>query len=146
MNALFKAQDGLLVALVGAIFLYASRDLDMGVPRNMGPGMFPVVLSALTIVFGLLIAVVNVVRDVTLPRQFPWLGLCGVVASIALYALLIERLGIALTTLCAISVLALVIPRMKWLETVLLSIGVSAFLWLTFVLGLGMPLRLFPGF
>ncbi len=80
MKALFKAQDGLLVALVGAIFLYASRDLDMGVPRNMGPGMFPVVLSALTIVFGLLIAVVNAVRDVTLPRQFPWLGLCGVVA------------------------------------------------------------------
>lgn len=144
MKALEKARGGLLIALVGAVFLYGSRDFDIGVPRNMGPGMFPVVLSLMTIACGLLIALFDSLRGTSLPDRFPWGGMAGVAVSIVIYALLIERAGIAITTLLAISALGIAIPRMTWVETLLLAVGLSAFLWGTFVLGLGMPLYLLP--
>ncbi|WP_289044205.1 tripartite tricarboxylate transporter TctB family protein [uncultured Aliiroseovarius sp.] len=144
MKAFSKAQGGLLVALVGAVFLYGSRDFNVGVPRNMGPGMFPVVLSLLTILSGLTIAVFDILRFVAPEGRFPWTALAAVATAIALYALLIERAGIAITTFLAIAVLSLAIPNMKWRETIVLAFGLSIFLWLTFVLGLGMPLHLLP--
>ncbi|GKY89848.1 tripartite tricarboxylate transporter TctB family protein [Sinisalibacter aestuarii] len=144
MKAMSAIYGGLLVAIFGVIFLVGSTGFDMGTPRNMGPGMFPIVLSILTIVVGFAVAVGDLVSGNTPQGPFPWRPLFTVGTVIALFALLIEPAGIAVTTMLAIGLMGFFVSRMKPVETLLLGVGLALFLWVVFVLGLGMPLNFLP--
>jgi putative tricarboxylic transport membrane protein len=144
MKRIKGATGGLFVSLIGLVFLLGARGLTIGAPLNMGPGMFPVVLSCLTIVTGLTIAANDILRGMPVLPRLDLKAVAGVSIAIAVYALLIERAGILVTTCLAIGILGSIIPRMSWKETGLLALGLSLFLWLVFGMGLGMPLKLFP--
>lgn len=146
MKAMSTLYGGLLVAVFGVVFLVGSLDFAVGTPRNMGPGMFPLVLSSLTVLVGVAVALGDLVSGATPNTAFPWRPAATVAAVIALFAVLIEPAGIAVTTMLAIAVMGYFVSRMTVVETLLLGAGLSLFLWTVFVLGLGMPLNLLPEF
>lgn len=144
MRLLKNVGGGLFVSLVGLVFLVGARGLRMGEPLDMGPGMFPVVLSCCTIIAGFVIAFNDVMREGRILPRLEVKSVLGVSLAIAIYALLIERAGILITTCLAIGVLGYVIPKMSFKETGALALGLSLFLWIVFRMGLGMPLSLLP--
>lgn len=144
MKTLKDASGGLLIALTGLVFLIGARNFAVGDLRNIGPGFFPVALSGLAMAAGLLIATLDVIKKAHAQMSMDLRALACVAGAIVVYAALLERAGVLVTTVLAVFTLALARRPLRPLETLLLGAGLSAFIWAAFVLGLGMPLSLFP--
>jgi putative tricarboxylic transport membrane protein len=146
MKSLRDAGGGLLIATIGLLFLLGAGDMALGDLRNMGPGMFPTALSVVAIVAGLAIAVSDALRNADGAIPFDFRALACVAVAIALFAVMLEDAGVFVTTIIAVFVLALARPRLRAVETLLVGLGLSAFAWVVFVKGLGMPLSFLPDF
>ena len=62
MKMLLHGVSGLLIAGIGALFLFGALTFELGTLQNIGPGMLPVALSGVTIVLGLLIAATDIIK------------------------------------------------------------------------------------
>jgi len=105
----------------------------------MGPGYLPAVLSwALVAIGGLLTARALAIdgpaieRSQVVPQLF-------ILAAIVLFALAIERLGLALAVVLVAVTASLASRDMRWSETIALAIGIAALCVLLFVHLLGQP-------
>ncbi|MCB1808890.1 MAG: tripartite tricarboxylate transporter TctB family protein [Candidatus Competibacteraceae bacterium] len=146
MKMLLHGVSGLLIAGIGALFLFGALTFELGTLQNIGPGMLPVALSGVTIVLGLLIAATDIIKAAAIPSAFDFRSLGLVAGAVMVYAFFIETGGIFLTTLAATFLLALARPRIRVLETLLLGLGLAIFVWAVFAKGLGMPLYFGPEF
>ncbi|CAM3422331.1 tripartite tricarboxylate transporter TctB family protein [Paracoccus nototheniae] len=136
---------GGLLGLTGLVVAgYAWASYDMGSLRRMGPGVFPVTLGLLLAVFGGLIAVPAMERPVR-RQPFAWPETIAVIAALLTFGLLLERLGVLLTTAATVLIASSVAPRrgLGWRLT--LTLAVTALVWLVFVRGLNMSLPVWPG-
>lgn len=135
---------GGLLALTGlAVAGYAWASYDMGSLRRMGPGVFPVTLGLLLTVLGGLIAIPTMAR----PGQrqpFAWPETIAVVAALLAFGLLLERLGVLLTTAATVLIASSVAPRPGLGWRLALTLAVTALVWLVFVRGLNMSLPVWP--
>jgi hypothetical protein len=140
---------GLFFVALGALAMYLSRDYAMGDALNMGPGYFPTWLGAIMICFGVVIGGFALQREAAEEqteslREWgfrPWLVLP---AALAAYALLLDAdIGFVPALLVLIVGCALAHKDVRWRETVVLSICVTAGAVGIFYYGLGMPYRLF---
>jgi putative tricarboxylic transport membrane protein len=137
-NARDLLAGGLFIAF-GLAFLILAQDYELGSARRMGPGYFPVVLSLLLMVIGL----------VTLARGFlvagpPVRDVAGkalflVTASIVVFGLLIERAGVGLAVAALVLAAAPASRHSRLLPALLLAAALGAFCVLVFVKGLGLP-------
>ena len=99
---------GLLYLAFAVIGLYIGSGYRMGTAAAMGPGYFPMALSALLACFG----VASIVRSLLSPgesvTQLAWKPALFILGSIAVFALTVEPLGlpIALTALMLIGAAA----------------------------------------
>lgn len=139
-----NAGGGLLVAAIGLLFFLKGQDLDMGSLRNMGPGMFPNVLSIITMASGLIIAVYEVVKSSKLELFFDIRGVGSVAGAFAIFAFFLESAGIFLSTFCAVFVVAFAQPKLRKFETAVVGVTLSIFVWAVFSVGLGMPIYMIP--
>jgi hypothetical protein len=133
---------GLLLAVIGlAAALYASARYEIGTVNEMGPGMFPMAIGWTLVVLGALVAVPAFFRAGTLP-EFELREFVTIVASILLFALAIDRIGViaALALLVGCAVAAR--PQAKPLESVVLYLVITVSAILLFRTGLGIPLPL----
>ena len=140
---------GLFFVALGVLAMYLSRDYAMGSALNMGPGYFPTWLGAIMICFGVAIGGLALKREAeeeqaALFRDWgfrPWLVLP---AALAAYALLLDAdVGFVPSLVVLIVGCALAHKDVRWRETVLLSICVTAGAIAIFYYGIGMPYRLF---
>lgn len=137
---------GLLIALVGLFFFMNSggEKLYLGTFHNMGPGMFPYILSLITIACGLIIALYDVAKSVKENVTFDIRGVITVAAAFAIFTIFIEIAGVFLTTVISVFVIASAQTRMRFVEPLLVGVGLSIFVWAVFSFGLGMPLYFGP--
>lgn len=135
---------GGLLALTGlAVAGYAYAHYDIGSLRRMGPGFFPVALGLLLAVLGALIAIPATRRPGTRP-SFDWPEAIAVLGAILAFALLLDRLGILLTTAITVLIASAVAPRRGIGWRLALTLAVTALVWLVFVTGLNMSLPIWP--
>jgi hypothetical protein len=137
---------GLLMISVGLfVALYASNQYQVGSAARMGPGYFPTILGSILAVLGLVIALMSFreVVHILKPPPFTPRPFIAVIAAVALFALLIGRVGLVPTTILMVIVTASGSNSFQLPRAVLLGISLSVIAWLIFSLGLQMTLPAF---
>ena len=140
---------GLLFVALGGLAMYLARDYPMGSALEMGPGYFPTWLGGIMLAFGAVIGALafrlegeageSLKRDGWALR--PWLVLT---AALGIYAKLMDAgLGFVPSLMILIIGWALAHKDVRWGETLLLSVFLTAAAVAIFSYGLGLPYRLF---
>lgn len=133
---------GLLMMAIGIFAAVYAQRYDMGQLHRMGPGYFPVMLGSLLAILGFFIALPALFRQGT-KIQIQWKSLLWVLASLLLFAGLLEKLGLILATI--ISVIASTMASdLPWRSKIVLALSVSLITYLIFSYGLGMYLPTWP--
>lgn len=138
------ALAGLLFIAFGLLFGVQSLGLEIGTAFRMGPGYFPLVLSGILILLGILI-VASAIHDRGSEGigTLAWRGVLFILPAPIFFGLTVRGLGfvpaIFLTTL--IAALASFKMRLHW--ALLLAAGVTLFATVVFSYGLGLPFRRF---
>ena len=134
-----------LIAVGAFAALYAGSSYSLGTPRQMGPGMFPVILGCVLFGLGLLVLVPALIRTVPVAEaaaRVEWRPLVMVALSVAVFALTIDHLGllpaVVLMTLCA----ALADNRLKPPGAMLLGAFLAGLAILIFKVGLAIPVNI----
>jgi hypothetical protein len=140
---------GIFFMGLGVVAIYAAQEYPVGSALQMGPGYFPVWLGGIMIAFGVIIGALSL-RVQEGPQQTlrvaewafrPWIVLT---AALAAYALLMDA-GIGFVPALMVLVIgcALAHKDVRWRETLLLSVFVTAGAVAIFSFGLDLPYRLF---
>lgn len=137
-------QAGLLFASIGLVALILSRDYTLGSAARMGPGYFPTLLSGILLVLGLIIGIRAIWQPGPEPKAFKPLPLFIMITSVVLFAVLVDRVGIAVATVVLTVGARLAAPQRRWLEVLLLAIALSTAAVVIFGYGLGIPFVLWP--
>ena len=138
------AAAGILFILFALFFGLQSLGLEFGTAFRMGPGYFPLVLSAVLLGFGLLI-LFNALKTTgnATGGVLAWRGLLFILPSPIFFGLTVRGLGfvpaIFLTTLIA----GCASLKMKPQGALLLALIVTLFSTLVFSYALGLPFRRF---
>ena len=137
---------GLMFAGIGAVAMAIATNYRMGTPVRMGAGFFPMILTGILILLGLIIMVSALrSREETLP-QVAWRPLIVIPVSVVVFAFLINIGGLFLSTAAVIVASRLARPGHPWMETILLAVGTTIVVSIVFYYGLGLNLPLWPQF
>ena len=99
---------GLIIMTIGTGFLVYSQALDIGTASRMGPGYFPIILSILMILLGLVIAGLAL-RGPTTEHSFgqvPWRGVLLLIGAVLFFGFALRGLGLAPAVLIVVLVTA----------------------------------------
>ncbi|MBM3341225.1 MAG: tripartite tricarboxylate transporter TctB family protein [Betaproteobacteria bacterium] len=147
-----NAQDfwcGVFFTAMGVLAIWLARDYPMGSALEMGPGYFPTWLGGIMIAFGLVIGALSlkVARADDEPAPAgpwayrPWLAICG---ALVVFALLMDAgFGFVPSLFALIVGCALAHKDVRWGETLVLAVVLTAAAVAIFSYGLELPYRLF---
>jgi hypothetical protein len=137
------AFGGFLI-LLAVVALTETRNLTVGTAADMGPGYVPRALSLIIMAFGFVIAGRGLFsRHRPLPA-IKFRPILSVLLSLAVFALLLPRGGLALATMATMACSTFSTADYKWRESVIFAVIITAFTVLLFVYGLGLPLSVWP--
>jgi hypothetical protein len=131
---------GLVFLAIGIAGLYFGSELAFGTSARMGPGYFPVLLSGLIIVVGLVVGFKGLTIDGPPVERVQLRPISFIVAAIVIFGFLIESVGLALTAILLTVFAAYARPEVKLGETILLGVALAAFTVVVFVYVLGQAL------
>ena len=136
-----------ILMIAGGLFvaLYASHHYQVGTAARMGPGYFPMVLGYILAAIGAVIALLSLRATVHIlkPPPFTLRPFLAVIAAVALFALLITRIGLVPTTILMVIVTASGSDSFQPRRAVVLGVCLSVIAWLIFSLGLQLTLPAF---
>src|SRR5690606_29242314 len=105
---------------------------------------FPLVLGGLLVLLGIIIMVDGLVDPDTTPiGGVPWRGAILIVAALLFFGFTVRRLGLAPAMFISVLLAAFASRRTGPLSGLLLAAGLTVFVILIFIEGLGVPLQLF---
>jgi putative tricarboxylic transport membrane protein len=140
---------GLLFIGVAVFGLWLSRDYPIGTALRMGTGYVPRLLC--WILFGLgAVVLVQGLREAQDARALSsddvsaLRPLVFVTASLVIFGLSIERLGLVISILLLIGVGAVAARGLRPFETLLAALVLILLSWGIFILGLGLTIRTWP--
>jgi hypothetical protein len=131
---------GVVFMAIGLAGLYFGSELAFGTSGRMGPGYFPVLLSALIIVVGLVVGFKGLTIEGPPIEPVQLRPISFIIAAILIFGLLIESIGLALTAILLTIFAAYARPEVKLGETILLGVGLATFTVVVFVYVLGQAL------
>ena len=140
-NADFWA--GVMFIIFGVAAVYMSRDYPMGSAMRMGPGYFPTYLGYLMMLFGLYIGGKGLFKGSD--QIGPWAFRPIVVLSlgVVIFGLLIEVVGFIPSLVALIVITTFAGRDIRWVEMVIVTIGLVAGAVAVFIYGIGLPYQLF---
>jgi len=137
--------SGLIFVGLGLAFGYASLGYQVGTALRMGPGYFPLLLSGLLVLLGvvILIQAIAMEADEAKMERVPWSGLALIMGALVFFGATVRGLGLVPALFVATFMSAFASSRTGLfgalaIAAVLVLICVAIFIW-----GLGMPLRTF---
>lgn len=136
---------GVMLIGVGGLAIFMARSYPMGTTLRMGPGYFPVVLGALLILFGLYCVASGLRSNEKITGNWSLRGLIVLPLSLVLFGLLMSYAGFIPALIVLIFGSALAGNEFKFVEVLLLAIGLTAFSVVLFIWGLGLPYPLLIG-
>lgn len=124
------------------------RRYPMGTPAAMGPGFFPTILGACLGALGLVCALRalrpgKAVAHVERVQPRPVLLVLG---SVVAYGLTLPRLGLVAASMLMVVLSRLAAPGFRWLEVIVFGAILTLGCVLVFVVGLRMPVPIWPAF
>ena len=141
---------GLLFCAVALIGLIVSRDYPIGTALRMGTGYVPRLLCWILLFLGALVLLQGL-RDAEAGR-IAALGRSAVrpvifvTASLVLFGLTIERLGLVVAILLLIGVGAVAARGLRPIETMAAALVLIVLSWGIFIVGLGLAIPVWPEF
>ncbi|MEP9353906.1 tripartite tricarboxylate transporter TctB family protein [Xanthobacter sp. KR7-65] len=145
MNIIRNPKDvlsGLLFIALALLFGWQTADLPMGTAVRMGPGYFPLVLSGLLGLLGIIVVFNGLRTPGEMPTGIAWRALIIITFSVVFFGFAVRPLGFlpALGVAVFVSTLG---SRLFRLQTALIITAVMVvFAWAVFIKGLGLPLPL----
>ncbi len=136
------AAGGLFIAL-GLVFGVKSLELEIGTALRMGPGYFPLVLSALLILFGLLIVLSAFKSNQVDIGSLAWRGLLFILPAPVFFGLTVRGLGFVPSIFITTLIAAMASLKIKPLPALALAFAITVFCTLVFSFALGLPFRRF---
>ncbi|MCL4189875.1 MAG: tripartite tricarboxylate transporter TctB family protein [Rhodobacteraceae bacterium] len=137
---------GLIVAAIGAFFLYHSFSYGIGPVNRMQPGHFPMLLGAIAVALGLAIAAIGMLRGGAADgsrRRWPVRSILAVLAGIAAFALLLRPLGLVPAAAIAAAAAAAGDPTARLPAILGVGLFMGALAWAVFKLGFGLTVPSF---
>jgi hypothetical protein len=136
---------GLLYIAFGSAAVAIGRGYALGTAARMGPGYFPVLVGAVLVIVGLVVAARGVLAKSERVQRLMIAPLALVLAAVLLFAATIEKLGLVVAVLAVVVVGYLANARWRPLELVLLAGLLTATSVLIFYYGLKLPFKVWPG-
>lgn len=133
---------GIIYIAIGGVFIFIGWEYKLGTALKMGPAYFPMILSVLLVLIG----IVSMVRSFLKPGSpiggLKLKGLLIVVLSTVLFGLLLRRAGLIVALPLLVISSAAASSRFNWRYALGLAAGLTFFCWLVFLKGLGVPIPL----
>lgn len=115
--------------------------LPIGVPLEMGPGYFPIVLSSVLGIFGILIIGSGIITSRETPFGLvPWRGVLLLSIATIAFAAFVDKLGMLPGIFVTTFVATLANPKITLFRAVLIALGVSIFCTAVFGYGVRLPI------
>lgn len=141
--------SGMMFLVVGVVFAVGATNYSMGTGARPGPGYFPLILSVILAIFG----VVMLFKALTIETEggdkigdIAWRPLLVVVGSITVFGLLITRMGMFVAVPVLIVMVSFAGDEFKWKGVVAASVVLTFFTWLVFIKGLSLTIPMWPTF
>ena len=139
----FDSRDltgGVMLLLLGVFIVWhAATALPLGSPRRMGPGMFPVVIGGLLVLFGVLIAVPALWRRGDIP-VIEWRTAMAILAGIVVFGAAIRAVGIVPALILQLLVTSFAEQTFRPVVLLAMAVAFPIVAYLIFSLGLGLPI------
>ena len=141
---------GLFLIIVAALALIFSDNLPVGQLVNMGPGYVPRTLAWLVAGLGVIVALrgftTNADAGAPSITDWAWRPLLALTAAILSFAFLLERAGLVICIFITVGVAGLAVKDIGPVQSLIVGAVLAVLSSLLFVVGLGLPLRLWPEF
>ena len=129
---------GLSAVAVGIAVAFGARDLGVGSLTDPGPGLWPLVVSAVLAVTGAVVAV-RPGDDAEAIGRDAWTVVVACVTLVA-YTAVIRVVGFELPTIALLALWMRLFGGEPWRTTVAVSVGVTVVVYVVFILALGVAL------
>ena len=146
--------SGLLFIAIAALGLWASRNYPIGTALRMSTGYVPRLLCWILMGLGVIVIVQGLLetdppehlrepapKDSALARLRP---VALVTLSLIAFGLALESLGLVLSILLLVVIASFATRELKLWETLAAAAGLSVLTWAIFILGLGLPIPVWP--
>ena len=135
---------GALLIGLGALGLWAGRDLRFGTPAMMGPGFLPGLICGIMIAIGLFVLVKGLSKSFEAFSATNIKPLLILVTAIAGFAFLAESFGFVVSTIWLLVVGSLADQESRWREIIISAVLLTVFGALVFIYGLGVQMPVLP--
>ena len=137
------AAAGVLLMLAAAFFGWQTVGLEIGTSLRMGPGYFPMILSGLLFILGLLVLLKALKSHHEAIGKFAWRGMIFILPAPVFFGLTVRGLGFVPSIFVTTLIASQASVRMKPLAALALAVLVTIFSTLVFSYALGLPFRRF---
>ncbi len=135
---------GLALVEIAIFALVASAELPGQRGFAFGPGTAPRLFAGVLAGLGFIVAFIGALTEGPAIERYKARGPLLVILSILLFAVMIRPFGLILATFCAFMFSILGSKEMRWVESLIAAVGMTAFCWLLFVILLNLPFQLWP--
>lgn len=135
---------GLIFIVIGALGLWAGRDLRMGNAAMMGPGYLPISVSAILIAIGLAVTVLGLVRAKEPIGVIGVRPLLVILIAVSGFAYAAGDWGFIIAAAWLIGIGSLADPSSRLREIAASIVVLTVFGIVVFILGLGVQMHLGP--
>lgn len=141
--------SGLMFLAVGIGFSWGATYYSFGSSARPGPGYFPFGLGIILALLGAFIlfeALTLETEDGEKVGHFAWKPLFVILASVAVFGVLIPRLGMAVSLPLLVVTSSMASDEFTWRAAVINAVVLTVFSWLIFVKGLALTIPVWPPF
>ncbi|WP_447895307.1 tripartite tricarboxylate transporter TctB family protein [Vreelandella sp. GE22] len=134
---------GLMCLIVSMLVLWQAQDYSMGTLRNMGPGYLPRFLGFSLGFLGL----VTMGFSARTASEFPninYRALVCITVAILVFAFLMRPAGVFIATMALVLICGVSEKTFRPVRLFLIGITLCLMSYVVFIVGLNMPIRLFP--
>ena len=137
---------GVLFVLTGVAAILIGSRYNLGTAARMGPGYFPRILGMLLIVLGGILALRAMRTNGPPIPAWRWRPTLVVLGSVVLFGLIVNRVGLALSTVILIVLASAASTELRWKEALVSGLLLAALAVGVFIIGLKLQLPIWPTF
>ena len=136
---------GVMFLAFAAVTIVTANGYSMGRGGRMGPGYFPAMLGWALAFLGVVLVIRALVAKGESIEPFKLRPLLVLVASVLIFAVAIQPLGLVISLVGTTFLSAFATPEARWREAAALSLALTGLVSLIFVFALRLPLPIWPG-
>jgi putative tricarboxylic transport membrane protein len=133
---------GVIYIIIGAGAILIAQDYELGTARSMGPAYFPVLVSSILMIVGLISLVRSFVKPGAPITGFAAKGLPLVLGATILFAFIVRGAGLVIALPVLVLISAGASQHFRLGASVIMALGLTVFCVVVFLKGLGVPLPL----